>query len=367
MKFILVFFVFEFIISAIAYKVDIIEYFFRLKMLWMTMLIFPYMLLLKRGGIGYLVKIILPFAVVSNVFYILSALTGVALLPDTGIVQQDLPGGLKVWRVFGGTFFGEFFLLGIVYYWNEFKFRIVQLPFIILFGLPHILAFGRGAWVSFTFATVFIILWSSFRKHNLRTLFRQGIIITITLTVFLSFFNRFIPKSEELTDAIEVRIQQGQDDRKFSEGTFGTRMQNIAALVELWYNNPVFGIGMHPLWVIKPLTNEENIIAWGFSDIRWASVLAAYGVIGFLLALIFQVYYLIAGFKILRKIKTMNYSYFFMLLFFITMLRDTFINYEFIFTTLSVFALGSVNSLLIANLVYLYEKLPAKNEKTANN
>lgn len=366
-KYLFFFFVFEFIISAIAYKVDVIEYFFRLKQLWTSLLVFSFMLLFKRGGLGYLIKLVLPFAVVSNIFYILSAVTGAALLPDVGIVQQDLPGGLKVWRVFGGTFFGEFFLLGIVFYWNEYKFRLIQLPFVVLFGLPHILAFGRGAWVLFSFAVVFITLWSSFRKHNIRTLVRQAIIIVITLTVFLTVFNQFIPKSEELTDAIEVRIQQGQDDKKYSEGTFGTRLQNRNALIELWALNPVFGIGMHPLWVIKPTNTEEDIYAWGFSDVRWASVLAAYGAVGFLLALIFQVYYLYTGFKVLRKIKVMDHHYFFLLYFFIVMIRDTFISYEVLFTTITIFALGSVNSFLMANFVYSFEKARSGDEKPVNS
>ena len=40
---------------------------------------------------------------------------------------------------------------------------------------------------------------------------------------------------------------------------------------------------MHPLWVIKPETVEEYSYTWGFSDVGWASVLAAYGLVGFIL------------------------------------------------------------------------------------
>ncbi|HEY3249775.1 MAG TPA: hypothetical protein VGK25_01525, partial [Ignavibacteria bacterium] len=171
-NFILLYLLFQFIISAIAYKVDVIEYFFRLKQLWLSLLLFPFLLLLKRGGLEYLIKLILPVAIVSNIIYIMSALTGVVLMPETGIAVQHLPGGLKVYRVFGGTFFGEFFMFGIIYYWNEYKFKITYLPLLILFMLPHVLAFGRGAWVFIAFSIIIIILWSSLRKHDLKNLIR---------------------------------------------------------------------------------------------------------------------------------------------------------------------------------------------------
>jgi hypothetical protein len=308
----------------------------------MSFLVFPFLLLLKREGLGYLAKIILPFAVISNIFYILSATSGVTLMPDTDIVQQDLPGGLKVYRVFGGTFFGEVFMLGIIFYWNEYRFKLLYVPFVILFGLPHLLAFGRGAWISFALTIFFIIIWSSIRKHNLKTFIRQVVTIMVTVSVFAYVYNQFVPRSEELTEAIEARIQQGQEDYRYGEGTYGTRMANIQALLNLWLTNPIFGIGMHPMWVIKPVTTEENIYSWGFSDVRWASVLAAYGAIGFLFAILFQLFYVIFSFRLLREIRTIDISYFFLLIFLTGMLRDTIISYSFILTTVNLFALGTL-------------------------
>jgi hypothetical protein len=46
----------------------------------------------------------------------MSAVTGIAFLPDIGIAEQNLPGGLKVFRVYGGTFYGELFFLGFIYH-----------------------------------------------------------------------------------------------------------------------------------------------------------------------------------------------------------------------------------------------------------
>jgi hypothetical protein len=363
-KYFMLYLFFQFIISSIAYKVDIIEYFFRLKYLWMSMLVLPYMLLLKRGGIGYLIKLILPVAIISNIFYIASATTGIALLPDMGIVQQDLPGGLKVFRVYGGTFFGEIFFLGIIFNWNENNFKLSQVPFAILFIFPHILAFGRNAWVFMTFAIVFIILWSSFKNRNFQTLFRQVFVILIFGFIFKYFFTQLLPESDKLSDAIEARVEQGQEDVKYGEGTIGTRLANIKALIDVWYQNPIFGIGMHPLWVIKPMTSEESIIAWGFSDVKWASILAAYGIIGFAFAIGFQLYYIYTAFRLLIKISDIKLNYFFLMLFLIILLFDFFINYSYLLTTLGTLGLGSVNSFYIANLVYLFEKYIPRNKKT---
>jgi hypothetical protein len=364
-KILMLYMLFQFIISVIAYKVNVVEYFFRLKYLWMSFLVLPYLLLIKRGGVGYLVKLIFPIAVVSNVLYILSALTGVAFLPDIGIVQQDLPGGLKVFRVYGGTFFGEVFMLAIVFYWNEYKFKLMHIPLFILFAFPHVLAFGRSAWVFFTFAIVFIIIWSSLRRHDVKTTIRQIAMIVVTISAFLYFFNQFIPESDELTEAIEARIQQGQTDLKYEEGTYGTRLANIKVLLDLWAANPIFGIGMHPFWVVAPVTNEECVYAWGLSDIRWTGVLAAYGIIGFLIAIIFQVYYLQLSFRLLRKILIININYFFLLIFLITLLRESVLNYSYILTTVNLYGIGSFVSFYIANIIYLYEKHSGTNIKSS--
>lgn len=365
-KYMLLFFIFEFFISSIVYKVNIIEYFFRLKILWMSMLVLPYMLLLRRGGVGYLIKLILPVAIISNIFYILSATTGVALLPNMDIVKQDLPGGLKVYRVYGGTFFGEIFFLGFIFNWNETKLKFTQIPLAILFIVPHILAFGRNAWVFLSFAIVFIIFWSSFKKRNFRTLLRQVIIILVFGLVFKYFFTQVLPESEKLTSAIDARIEQGQEDAKYGEGTFGTRLANIKALIDVWYQNPVFGIGMHPLWVIKPLTAEESIIAWGFSDIKWASILAAYGIVGFAFAISFQLYYIFLTFRLLIKISDINLNYFFLLLFLIILLYDSLINYAYMLTSVNLLGLGYMISFYVANVVLLYEKEKIKNKIQKN-
>ncbi|HEY3250082.1 MAG TPA: hypothetical protein VGK25_03085, partial [Ignavibacteria bacterium] len=158
------------------------------------------------------------------------------------------------------------------------------------------------------------------------------------------------------TEAIGARIQQGQDDLKYGEGTYGTRAANLNALLELWAANPVIGIGIHPFWLISPLTTEEAIYAWGFSDIKWAGLLAAYGTIGFLLAILFQIIFIYLCFKLLRKIKLSDINYFFLLFFLLNMLRDTLLGFDYNLITVSIYGLGSINAFFVANLVYLYEK-----------
>lgn len=147
----LIYFVFQFLVSVITYNQNLIEYFFRLKFLWGSFLIFPYLLLLKRNGFEYLVKLMLPFAIVSNILYIISSTTGVVLLPDTTVFKQDLPGGLSVYRVYGGTFYGDLFFLGFIYWSIAKKFKFYQILLIVLFVTPQILAFGRGAWIFFIY------------------------------------------------------------------------------------------------------------------------------------------------------------------------------------------------------------------------
>ncbi len=101
-KLMLIYLLLEFIISTIYYSQNPIEYFFRLKYLWFSFLIFPFLLLLKRNGLNYLVKLVIPVAIVSNILYILTALSGKPFLPGVDIVTQTLPGRHKgiqgIWR-----------------------------------------------------------------------------------------------------------------------------------------------------------------------------------------------------------------------------------------------------------------------------
>lgn len=354
-KLILVYFGLQFIVSAILYEYNIVEFFFRLKGIWKSFLIFPFMLLLKRKGLGYLIKLMLPVAIVSNILYILSALTGIAFMPDIGISEQNLPGGLKVFRVYGGTFFGELFFLGFIYYWITKKFRLYQLFLVILFIIPHILAFGRGAWIYYILTIIIMISWYIIRKREFRLALRQIIIFSIFGIVLIYSFIRFVPQSDYLIEAIGARVIQGQDDFKYEEGTFGTRLANINALLLLWQNSNIFfGIGMHPFWVIEPVTVEESIYAWGFSDVGWASVLTAYGLVGFVLAILFQVYYLINSLKLVRRSPYADLPVFFILVFMSRLFSDSVINYSYKGLTVGLLGFGAV-AFFVSILVYKYE------------
>lgn len=326
-KLILLYMFIQFIISSILYDYKIVEFFFRLKGIWMCFLVFPFLLLLKRRALGYLIKLFLPVAIISNILYIMSAVTGIAFLPDIGIAEQNLPGGLKVFRVYGGTFYGELFFLGFIYIWITKKFRVYQVFLAVLFILPHILAFGRSAWIYFTLTITIMMIWYAIKKREFRAALRQIVVVTVLVVALIYAFVKLVPESEYLVNAIEARVTQGQDDMKYNEGTYGSRLANIGALLTLWQNsNVVIGIGMHPLWVVKPLTVEENIYAWGFSDVGWASVLAAYGLIGFLLAVIYQIYYFITSVKIAKNSKYNDILVFFALVFLSRLFFDSVIN-----------------------------------------
>jgi hypothetical protein len=303
-KLLLAYLLFEFVISVINYDQNPLEYFFRLKAAWTSFLIFPFLLLFKRDGFNYLVKLILPVAVISNILYILTAVTGKAFLPGVDIVQQTLPGGLKVLRVYGGTFFGELFFLGFIYKWITDKFRLYQLPLAVLFVTPHILAFGRGAWAKLAFIILVMVIWNMLRKKNLKTILKQVALACILGGLIIYSFIQFIPESDYYMEALGARVTQGEEDYKYGEGTLGTRLTSTERLIKLWtISNPVIGIGMHPMWVIKPVTVEENLYAWGFNDVRWASVLAAYGALGFIMAIIFQIQFLRVALRVLKYNK----------------------------------------------------------------
>jgi hypothetical protein len=352
----------QFIVSSILYAYNPLELFFRLKNIWSSFLIFPMLLLLKRKGFGYLVRLILPVAIVSNVLYILSAVTGVAFLPDVDIAQQNLPGGLKVYRVFGGTFYGELFFLGFVYIWITKKFSFYQAMLAMLFITPHILAFGRNAWFYFTFSVVVMLIWNAMRKRDFRTAFRQFAIVTVFAGLLFVVFSRFIPESDVMFEAIEARVQQGESDLKYNEGTYASRMANLTALLQLWQSgNVLFGIGMHPMWIIKPLTVEENIYAWGLSDIGWAGVLTAYGLVGFLLALIFQIYYFVKSYGICKNTRYTDILVFFALVLLIRLFFDSVISYSYKGLSTSIFGFGAI-AISIAALVYKFEHPDEKYE-----
>lgn len=349
---------FEFVVSAIRYGFNPIEYFFRLKGVWTTFLVFPFMLLVKRGGFPFLIKIIFPVSVISNILYIISALTGIPLLPEVSIISQRLPGDIVVYRVFGGTFFGEMFFFGIVYYWITKRFRVWQIFFAFLFILPHVLAFGRLAWASFAFTIFVMVILNSLNKRNFKLLFRQ-VVILIILGLSLTFiFIKFIPESDFYISALNARVFQGQDDYSHSEGTYGARviMQN-AALVDLWMKSDILlGVGMHPMWVVGPESKEEAIYYGAFCDVAWPSVLAAYGLIGFAIACIIQFYYALLALKMIRITREISIYTLLVTLMFSKFLFDSTVGFSYVFLTTGLWGFFINLNIYIPVLIYLYEK-----------
>ncbi len=361
-KILLAYLIFEFIVSAFRYGFSPIEYFLRLKGVWTSFLVFPYLLLLRRGGLHFFVKLIFPVAIISNLLYLLTALTGIPFLPDVSIIKQQLPGDIQVYRVYGGTFYGEYFFLGIIYYWITKRFRFWQMGLVALFVIPHILAFGRLAWVGFVYTILLMILLNSLNKRNYHLLLRQAVILVIMGISLTYAFTKFIPESDFYVDAINARIFQGQEDVKYSEGTYGTRvaMQN-SALVSLWMNNDIFlGVGMHPLWVVGPDSKEEIIYYGAFCDVTWPGVLAAYGLIGFAIALIIQFYYIFIAFKIVRKTRNVTLYTFLLTLLLAKLLFDITIGFSYVFISTGLWGLFYLLNIYVPILVYSYEEYKNK-------
>ncbi len=356
-KIYLFYLLFQFFVSYLRYDFNPIEYFFRLKGIWTSFLIFPYLLLLKRGGLPFLIKIIFPVALISNLLYIITALTGVPFLPDVSIIKQRLPGDIEVYRVFGGTFYGELYFLGIVYYWITKKFRFWQIGLVALFIIPHILAFGRLAWIGFAFTIILMILLNSLNKRNYQILFKQAVILIIMGIGITIIFMKFIPESDFYIDALSARIFQGQEDVKHDEGTYGTRviMQNNA-LVNLWRNSDIFlGVGFHPMWVIGPDSKEEVIIYSAFCDVTWPSVLAAYGGIGIFLAVFIQFYFIFYSFKIIKKSSQVNIYTFLIILLFAKLIFDLTVGFSIVFVSTGLWGFFSGLNIYIPVLVYIYD------------
>lgn len=356
-KIFLFYLMFEFAVSFLRYGFNPVEYFFRLKGIWTSFLVFPYLLLVKRNGFPFLIKIIFPVAIISNLLYIITALTGIPFLPDVSIIKQRLPGDIEVFRVFGGTFYGELFFLGTVYFWITKRFKAWQMGLVILFIIPHILAFGRLAWVGFVFTILVMIVLNSLNKRNYHILLRQAVIMIIMGICLFYAFIKFIPESDYYLDALNARVFQGQEDVKHDEGTYGTRviMQN-SALVNLWLHNDLFlGVGFHPMWVLGPESREEAVIYGAFCDVTWPSVLAAYGLIGFILALFIQVYYIYLSFKILRNSPQPNLYTFILILLFAKLVFDSTVGFSYIFLSTGLWGFFTGLNIYIPVLVYMYE------------
>jgi len=361
-KIFLAYLVFEFVISAFRYGFSPLEYFFRLKGVWTSFLVFPYLLLHKRKGFTFLIKLFFPLAIISNLLYVLTALTGIPFLPDVSIIVQQLPGDIQVYRVYGGTFYGELFFLGIIYYWITKKFRFWQMGLVALFVIPHVLAFGRLAWVGFVFTILLMILLNSLNKRNYHLLLRQAVILIIMGVSLTYAFIKFIPESDFYVEALNARIFQGQEDVKHNEGTYGTRviMQNNA-LVSLWLNSDIFlGVGMHPLWVVGPESKEEIIYYGAFCDVTWPGVLAAYGLIGFAIALVIQFYYMFITFKIVRNTKQVTIYTFMLTLLLAKLLFDVTVGFSYVFLSTGLWGLFYMLNIYVPVLVYTYEDYKKK-------
>ena len=157
---------------------------------------------------------------------------------------------------------------------------------------------------------------------------------------------------------LSARLFQGQEDLKYSEGTYGVRVvtQN-SSLINLWLNSDVFlGVGMHPMWVVGAETREESVYYSAFSDVVWPSVLAAYGLIGFSIAVLIQIYYFFLSFKILKRIREASIYVLFVTFLFSKLLFDSTVGFSFIFLSTGLWGFFISLNLYIPVLIYVYEQ-----------
>ena len=344
---------FQFIVSVILYEQNFLEYFFRLEIFWESFMIFPFLFLIYKKGLPYLIRLMLPVSVVSNILYITSYILGIALMPEINIVKQDIPGGFQLNRIFGGTFYGEIFFLGFIFQWMTDKVRLYQLVLALIFITPHILALGRSAWVYLLFSVIVVFVYNFLKQKSFKTLVKPIIILSFFTVILVYVFATYFPQSDYLSEAIGARVEQGQENIENKTGTFGTRLESNSKLIELWLkSNFFFGIGMHPMIVIIPETYEEARYVWGFSDVRWSSLLAAYGLIGFLFAVLFQIYYGYKSIKVLMKSRSHSIYAFLTLFLLIGMLFDTLINYSYNLVSVRLWGITGLFGLYIAAMVY---------------
>jgi hypothetical protein len=259
--------------------------------------------------------------------------------------------------VFGGTFYGEMFFLGFIYYWITNQFKMWHLFFVILFIFPHVLAMGRLAWAALAFSVLLILVMNFLNKKDFRLMFKQVTILVLLSVTAIFTFIQFIPESDFYIRALNSRLFQGQEDVKYSEGTYGTKsITQNSALVSLWKKSDIFfGIGMHPMWVVGPDTREEYIYYSAFSDVGWAAVLAAYGIVGFSISLLFQIYYLINSFRIIKSTKKPGLYLFFITLFLSKLIFDVTVCFSYVFLSTGLGVLFGNLYIYVPILVYVYE------------
>jgi hypothetical protein len=179
-------------------------------------------------------------------------------------------------------------------------------------------------------------------------------------------FVKFLPDSDYLVHALETRIMQGRENVKYDEGTYGTRVVlDNDILINVWLqSNRFVGIGMHPMYVYRPESRREEAIYSALSDVVWPGVLAVYGVIGFVLALFFQMYYIKTSFKLIKKSMYQDTLTCILIILMARMVFTTFITYSYLLTSIGIQGLGSVMSFLIAAVVYSYEKQKSEPDNT---
>ena len=101
-------------------------------------------------------------------------------------------------------------------------------------------------------------------------------------------------------------------------------------------------------------TQAEYIYYWGLSDTLWVGALVAYGLIGFLLVSLIQIYYGFTTFKILKKTNVKDIYILFIILFFTTIIFRT-LSYSILIFGL--WGPSFIISFYIAIVTYKYEHL----------
>jgi len=114
------------------------------------------------------------------------------------------------------------------------------------------------------------------------------------------------------------------------------------------------------MWVIGPDSKEEIIYYGAFCDVSWPGTLAAYGIIGFILACIIQFYFAFISFKIIKNTKEVSLYTLMLTFMFAKLLFDSTVGFSYIFLTTGLWGLFNMLNVYIPITVYAYEEAKKK-------
>jgi O-antigen ligase len=177
------------------------------------------------------------------------------------------------WRVgLGANHSGAFMaycfaiLLGVILVYKEKKLRMLSLATLLFSLHPIFFSYSRGAYLAVLVSLIFIGL---IKKRSL---------IVLVLLVII-FYQAVLPKS------VVDRINGTQTQTGELDGSAGGRLLLWEQAIEIFEQNPVFGVGYGGFGLSIPKDKRIVVGGYGLTDTHnlFVKILCEQGVIGFLL------------------------------------------------------------------------------------